>query len=426
MNTRRSPRTLWRGLLSAAIATALALAGTGEAIAAPASTQLASTPTRAIISGTVSYLQPEAIHVEAYVAVPGQLTDPTWLAPAAMTTVNGQGTYSLEVPAGDYLLRFSGSFYADSWYGATAGRSWTVVSARPGTEAIADHAMSPTVWISGVITGLDDWENARVLAYTTDGQGVYSMSLRKNGNVTGFVFSHLGIGRYKFALYVPDRELIWYGTSKRNGFDSAAVIETTRASTGITLDDWQFRSDEPFIQFPQAWAWEGEPGTVGSVAHVDWRASSAPSTARWTNEWLRNGVVIPGAVSSQYRILPDDAGAAITFRVIMTSPTTLDTTAKTHAVTIAKLTPTVTAKASTLRAGVKGKISTKVSVTDHVATGKISVYRGSKRVGYATLSRGAATVTISGLPRGTHKLKVSFAGSSAVNAASVYLVVKAR
>lgn len=97
-----------------------------------------------------------------------------------------------------------------------------------------------------------------------------------------------------------------------------------------------------------------------------------------------------------------------------------------HELEIVKATPTVTARASALRAKKAGKVAVRVAVTNLDVTGTVTVSRGSVKLGTGTLKNGASTVAIKGLSKGKHKLTVSYGGNEEIAARSTTIVVTVR
>jgi hypothetical protein len=72
---------------------------------------------------------------------------------------------------------------------------------------------------------------------------------------------------------------------------------------------------------------------------------------------------------------------------------------------------------ATKKIKVKQRAKVKVSVSG-ATTGKVVIYSDGKRIGTAALTRGAAAVQLKKLGVGSHKITVSFLGSSSVLSSS--------
>lgn len=82
-------------------------------------------------------------------------------------------------------------------------------------------------------------------------------------------------------------------------------------------------------------------------------------------------------------------------------------------VTVARGATTVTATAATVTAPARGRVAVSVAaVGGIVPTGTVQVFRGTTRVGTATLVAGRATVTLSAVARGTSSLTVRYLGDT--------------
>ena len=148
----------------------------------------------------------------------------------------------------------------------------------------------------------------------------------------------------------------------------------------------------------------------------------APSDARVTIQWLRNGTVV--GTGSTYRITNVDLGSRIWARVSLSragyEPTEL-ATAKT---------PRIRTDAKVRLQTEPGKHRVRVTVTLTVpgldeVTGTVAV-RMAGVAKTVELSGGTARVTLAGLPPGKRTLTVRYAGSSAVKRAVVTRTVRIR
>ncbi|WP_102510108.1 Ig-like domain repeat protein [Sanguibacter massiliensis] len=142
-------------------------------------------------------------------------------------------------------------------------------------------------------------------------------------------------------------------------------------------------------------------------------ASAAPQGWVAKYQWLRNGKTIKGATKSTYKVAGSDAAAKLSVRVTLTRAG-YTTTVKTSAVT--KAVPK--AKASVKVTGGKKSVTVRVTASGIKApTGKVTVTYGKKKVTVKLSSKHKGKISVK-LPKGTHKVKVSYAGSSQVAKAS--------
>lgn len=143
------------------------------------------------------------------------------------------------------------------------------------------------------------------------------------------------------------------------------------------------------------------------------RASTVPAGWKASYQWFRGGKAISGAKKSSRKVIGADAGAKLSVRVTLTRAgytTTVTTSAVTKAVPKAKASVKVTA----------GKKSATVKVTASgitAPTGKVTVTYGKKKVTVTLSAKHKGKISVK-LPKGTHTVKVSYAGSSQVAKAS--------
>lgn len=144
-----------------------------------------------------------------------------------------------------------------------------------------------------------------------------------------------------------------------------------------------------------------------------------------TVQWLRNGVPVPGARGTTYRLGIADAGRRITAQVTGNAPgyePLAITSAPTAAV--AKAVPRVTASAKPGRAPV---VTVRVTAPGIVPGGVVTAAtRTGKVVGRAPLRRGVATLRIKGLPRGKSRLTVTYGGNAGIAGRTVQVPVTVR
>ena len=163
--------------------------------------------------------------------------------------------------------------------------------------------------------------------------------------------------------------------------------------------------------------------------------------AKWTKPATPNGAgdfVYAGAAVNGALVLPKagpyTATMPKTFTFIGTNASGADTTytatcttttpATVGTITLSKQTATVKAKApKSVKKGavvsVKGKVEAQFAkVGGPVATGKLVIKDGNKKVGTAKVKNGKYVIKVKGLAKGTHKLVVSYKGDDFVGKAS--------
>jgi hypothetical protein len=170
--------------------------------------------------------------------------------------------------------------------------------------------------------------------------------------------------------------------------------------------------------------------TVGKTAKVT--VTVASGDAAGGSVTLKNGTetvgtakVAAGASTASISFVPKHSTYA--FVATYTPATTAGSkaTSPTVSVKVTKGAPTV--KVSTIKSVKKGKrasVPVQVTGTGSTPTGKVTVKEGSKTLATKTLSGGKATITLPLLKEGTHKLTVTYGGSTIWNASSKSASVK--
>ncbi|MDZ5663825.1 Ig-like domain repeat protein [Nocardioides sp. zg-1308] len=167
------------------------------------------------------------------------------------------------------------------------------------------------------------------------------------------------------------------------------------------------------------------PPSVTGTPSVGQTLKAAPGT--WSQpsptfryQWLRTGAAIPGATSSTYRLMPEDAGKDVSVVVSATKTGFADGAAASAAVPVARMTSTVSGslKADRVKVGKKAKITVTLSVSGMAApNGTVQVLDKGKKVASFTMApvhKGKKTLTLAKLKKGKHKLQVVYLGTSEV------------
>ncbi|MGC3992765.1 MAG: Ig-like domain repeat protein [Propionicimonas sp.] len=145
--------------------------------------------------------------------------------------------------------------------------------------------------------------------------------------------------------------------------------------------------------------------------------------ATFSYEWLRNGAVIAGATASSYTLTADDAGRGVQVRVMATVADKA-TVVTSKEVQVGRLSSTTSAKysADVKKKGSQGTVAVTVKVAGVASpTGTVKVYDGSKVIATAVLGSsdsGKVTITLPALKKGSHTLKVTYAGNVGITADS--------
>ena len=164
------------------------------------------------------------------------------------------------------------------------------------------------------------------------------------------------------------------------------------------------------------------PAKVSGIARLGSTLTASPGT--WTRspgfayQWLRDGVAVPGATGASHVLTIVDAGRLMTVRVTARRAGYLDGTSTSAGLRIAKVASRTgfTLADRTISRTTYPRAS--VTVTGPVGaaiSGTVSVYDGSRRIKYVTLSitaAGKVTISTPRLSRGTHYLSVGFGGNT--------------
>ncbi len=174
------------------------------------------------------------------------------------------------------------------------------------------------------------------------------------------------------------------------------------------------------VALAQPFAAAGTPrhGSTLSFAGASW----TPSDAVATYQWLRDGVVVPGAVAPTYLLGTADVGRTIQARATVAKPNFRPVV---QAATFGRVT---TAAAITVRAGGRKravKVTVRVRAAGAVPTGSV-VVKVRKRSTTLPLRDGVATIRVDRLPAGRRWVKVSYSGDGLVtgSAAGAWATVK--
>ncbi len=164
------------------------------------------------------------------------------------------------------------------------------------------------------------------------------------------------------------------------------------------------------------------PAKVSGIARVGSSLTASPGT--WTRspgfayQWLRDGVAVPGATGASHVLTVTDAGRLMTVRVTARRAGYLDGTSTSAGLRIAKVasrTGFTLADRTISRTTYPRASITVTGPAGAAISGTASVYDGSRRIKYVTLSSTAAgkvIITTPRLSRGTHYLSVGFGGNT--------------
>ena len=154
----------------------------------------------------------------------------------------------------------------------------------------------------------------------------------------------------------------------------------------------------------------GQVGRTLTVSAGTWSVSS-PTLAY---QWNRNGTPIDGATGTSYTLTAADAGASITATVTAAADGYATATVETAAKQVATLATLTLAVPTRLLVVGARSVDYRVQVfapAGAVVTGQVNVYDGGVLVATIQLSAGAATVPVTGLSRGLHRLTAQYVGT---------------
>ncbi|MDF1487181.1 ricin-type beta-trefoil lectin domain protein [Tessaracoccus caeni] len=183
-------------------------------------------------------------------------------------------------------------------------------------------------------------------------------------------------------------------------------------------------SQTPAVMPPEVLLPEVTVPSVGSSVKVGSKVSA--KLGAWKSsysvkyQWLRDGKSIKGATKSTYVPLPSDVGKKLSVRVTASAAGVESRTVTSKAVKVGKGSPSVKVSA---KAGSKGKVTLSIALglpgtKDASVAGKVKVYDGKKLVKTVTVKKGKASVSLSGLKKGSHTFKVSYGSTKAYEAKS--------
>ena len=245
--------------------------------------------------------------------------------------VSADGSYALDLRPGRYHVQVSylgtGS-YTSPWSrsGSGGGRipaeatAWTV-RAGQATKA-ADVRVAPGAVVKGIVrnsagnpvrdvhvTALTAMTSAREVAaaVTSDAAGRYTVRGLANGRYwLRYVYSGDGFATRSISVTVTQ------GVVTQAQVSTAKAAKTASVSNPITsinarLDNAPFRAPRrAFISGPKT------PGSVLTAKATPWLAGAHPTTrAAMSLRWNRNGVPIPNATGTTYRLTARDQGQRI-------------------------------------------------------------------------------------------------------------------
>ncbi|GCD89802.1 Ig-like domain repeat protein [Nocardioides sp. LS1] len=205
----------------------------------------------------------------------------------------------------------------------------------------------------------------------------------------------------------------------------AIAVKVTGHKDGFTDATITSATVTPLVGDPITYVTKPTASGTGKVGRL---LTAAPGT--WTGgteggaepafgyQWQRNGVAIPGAVGQQYQVQGVDAGKDLSVVVTATRPAYRPGSFTTANIHVAKLASTLSASLakSTIRKGSAAvmKLALKVPGLAKPA-GAVRIMDGSKVLKKVRLTSGKASVRLTKLKPGLHKLRAVYAGTAAVS-----------
>lgn len=133
-------------------------------------------------------------------------------------------------------------------------------------------------------------------------------------------------------------------------------------------------------------------------------------------QWLRDGAAIAGATAATYRVVPADAGTALSVRVTATATGYRPGTATSAARPVARVAATARVRLGSARvaAGRRARVSVTVSAAGLTPTGRATITRDGRAVATVVLRDGRATVRLPKAAVGRYRISVRYAGDAHV------------
>jgi surface antigen len=143
------------------------------------------------------------------------------------------------------------------------------------------------------------------------------------------------------------------------------------------------------------------------------RGTTSPSDVTVTYTWLRDGVVVPGAVGASYALTDADVGRAIGARITMSKPryAPLQRTYE-----FGRTTTPAAVDVRTVGRKQRAVVTVRVTAPGAVPSGPVTVRLGGVETS-ATLVDGSARVVVRGLRAGERTVRVRYAGGDVVKGA---------
>jgi surface antigen len=195
-------------------------------------------------------------------------------------------------------------------------------------------------------------------------------------------------------------------TARRAGYSSATA--TSRVTAAVQTGQIKLAS-KPSIS---------GTATLGSTLKIV-PAATAPTTAEVRYQWLRDGKAIAGGTGRSHRVSSKDLGRRLSVRATLKatgySSRTTTTAPSSRVKVAAKITAAVAKPAP-------GTLTFSIRVTaarTAAPNGTVTVRSSTGPSRSAKVSRGRATVTLTGLPAGAQRFRFTFGGTSTVATATV-------
>ncbi len=342
--------------------------------------------------------------------------------PVADLATEEDGTFSVTLPAGSYVVRASAD--GEDWW-ATTDSPATAVTAGGAASVTIDLSLSPqfgllTGTVSGPLgaplgvavtvyrPGAGGWTLDEDLAAYTDDDGDYALVVPAGAYRVGFSAD-------------PDDE--W----RAEFFDDA---RTLAAATTLTVGGGATTRTDAVLAPQSIESWDA-PQVRGST-RLGGTLTATPG--EWSVEglsyayqWFRGRTAITGATKAAYKTVAADLGQRLSVRVtasfggVSASASSSPTSAVT---TVSK----VTLKAKAGKGRTKGKHVLTFAVTApgvNAVAGKVVLMDGRKRLGTVTLRKGSGSLTVK-LAKGKHTITANYSGTSGVTSGKASVTVKAK
>ncbi|MEA3511429.1 MAG: carboxypeptidase regulatory-like domain-containing protein, partial [Actinomycetota bacterium] len=250
--------------------------------------------------------------------------DPTGTVTIATESTDVSGTYAINVPAGDYIMSFSGdglSYGTVWWHGMASQDQATEFTIVSGGIHDADEQMWPLGTISGSVVDSDavPIEGAEVVVYDWDGSpGMGSQPVFVTDATGAYTATGIPDGDYFVQFAAVGYVVQWFDGAP----DMASAAVVTVNPPGATITGVDAALDTPpdpvtNVSVPSV----SGVAKVGELLSGDRGSWSGTEPISYAYQWLRcdsggsSCVAVSGATGLSYLLVSGDAGSRFVFEV---------------------------------------------------------------------------------------------------------------